>query len=274
MKLSDQDADLFFELMWPLQCFVNKRLQVLPHIETPEAYRRISMEEKLRVREALYANGHLIEAFVQENPYHLPDENLEIVARWTQFVADQFYIERLLKKYAIFISSDNRVYGVLALYDPFQDMFSPKQLPVLVKAVLVPFKDRIVYDGLLQRYRIFFGSGIRSELREVYLAAKQNGRIIESLEPDWKPATQKPGKPAKDWRPELEELLAHAQRLQGGFDQPAVIGPVFKLVRISVQLAYEAVHNPDDLDALWRRLRKASRAVENVEATLRRSASM
>jgi len=272
MKLSDQDADLFFELMWSLQCFVNKRLQVLPHIETPEAYRDISMEEKMRVREALYANSELIETFVQENPYHFSDEKLEIVARWKQFVAGQFYIERLLKKYAIFVSSDNKVYGVLALYDPFQDMFYPEQLPVLVKAVLLPFKGQIVYDGLLQSYSIFFGSGITSELREIYMAAKQNGRIIESLEPDREPAAaQKSRKPARDWRPELDELMANAQRLRAGSDHPPVFGPAFKLVKASVELAHVAVQNPDDLDGLWDCLQKVGRALGSVETALRRS---
>jgi len=272
MKISHQDADLFFELMWSLQCFVNKRLQVLPHRETLDAYRNGSMEERLRVREALYANSELIETFVQENPDHFSDEKLEIVAGWKQFVAGQFYIERLLKKYAIFISSDNKVYGVLALYDPFQDMFYPEQLPVLVKAVLLPFKGQIVYDGLLQSHNIFFGSGITSELREVYMAAKQNGRIIESLEPDRAPTVAPtPGKPARDWRPELDELMASAKTLRAGSDQPPVFGPAFKLIKASVELAHFAVQSPDDLDGLWNCLQKVGRALRSVETTLHRS---
>jgi hypothetical protein len=195
-----------------------------------------------------------------------------MIKKWKQFLAGEFSIERLLKKYAIFISSDNKVYGVLALYDSFQDMFYPEQLPLLVKAVLLPFQGQIIYDGLLQSYNIFFGRGISSELKEVYMAAKQQGRIIESLEPDREPTkAQEPRKPRKDWRPELDELMAKAKALRAGFDQPPVLGPAFSLVKASLELAQVAVQNPDDLDGLWKHLRKVNRALGSVETTLYRS---
>jgi len=272
MKLSKQDAGLFFELMWPLQFFVNRQLQVLPKVRTLEAYIKCSTEEKAQVREAMYGHVELIDAFVQKNPYQFPDEKLEIVAKWQHFVAGEFFIERLLKKYAIFIGPEEIVYGVLALYDTFEDVFYPAQLPVRVKAVLLPFKGEIIYDGLLQTYNVFFGRGISTELKEVYMAAKQNGRIIERLEADIEQAqVQRPHKPLKDWRPELDKLVAKAQRLRGGSGQPPIYSPAFRLVKVSLELTQRAVENPDDLDNLWKCLQKVDRALRSVETTLHRS---
>ena len=270
MLLSKQDADLFFELMWALQYFVKQQLELLPGVKTKEAYFHSSTEEKLQVRNALYDHADLIDAFIKENPPHFSADKLNIIATWKQFVAGDFYLERLLKKYAVFIASDNKVYGVLALYDPFEDIFYKGDLPVLVKAVLLPFKGKIIYDGLLQSYNIYFGRGISSDLKETYMAAKQAGRIIESFDPASKRAP-KPAKPVRDWRLELDQLVATAKKLRGGSGQPPIHSPAFKLVRASVDLAQAAVENPDDLDRLWKSLEKVERASRSVETTLFRA---
>ena len=178
MKLSEQDAGLFFELMGALQVFVNQRLQVLPDVKTLDDYIDLSMEEKMQVREALYENIELIDAFVEENPRQFSQDKLDIVSKWKQFVAGDLFLERMLKKYAIFIASDNKVYGVLALYDAFQDMVHPGALPYRVKAVLLPFKGKIIYDGLLQGYNIYFGRGIST----LWKGLAKVDRAIRSVE--------------------------------------------------------------------------------------------
>jgi len=148
MKLSKQDADCFFTLMWPLQFFVHQRLHILPNVDTLQAYIACPSDLKWQVRQALYENVDLIDAFLQENPQNFSEEQLAIIATWKHYQSGDFYIERLLKTHTIFISSEDKVYAVLALYDSFQDMFHRSQLPVLVKAVLLPFKDKIIYDGI------------------------------------------------------------------------------------------------------------------------------
>ena len=54
-------------------------------------------------------------------------------------------------------------------------------LPVWTETVLLPFKNMIVYDGLLSSYNISFGSGIRRELNESYKDAKQRQGIVTCL---------------------------------------------------------------------------------------------
>ncbi|MFQ5615999.1 MAG: MoaD/ThiS family protein [Anaerolineales bacterium] len=58
----------------------------------------------------------------------------------------------------------------------------PKQrLPILVKTSLLPFRDVITYDGLLNSFPVFFGGGIKSRLRDTYNRLKRREGIIESL---------------------------------------------------------------------------------------------
>lgn len=49
------------------------------------------------------------------------------------------------------------------------------------ETVLLPFKDRIVYDGLLSGYNISFGGGIKRMLNDSYRRAKERQGIVTSL---------------------------------------------------------------------------------------------
>ncbi len=271
MKLTKQDADLFFEIMWALQFFVNQRLNILPGIKTVEQYKELSSQDKLEVRNALFENLDLIEAFVKENPQQLSADKLEIAAKWQNCVVGNFYIERMLKKYTIFISLDDKVYAVLGLYDALQDIIHKSRLPLYVWAVLLPFKGMIIYDGLFQSSNIFFGGNITAELKEVYMTAKHNGEIIESLEPGATPAKQPSTETVtKEWTPVLEEMLTLAKQLRGGGGQPRLNSPAFSLVRASLDLAHSAVSNPQDVDELFKQLNKVGQAARKVENTLYR----
>jgi hypothetical protein len=161
---------------------------------------------------------------------------------------------------------------VLGLYDDFDDLFHKSQLPRLVKAVLLPFKGKIIYDGLLQGYNVFFGSGIRGDLKEVYLTAKQNGRIIESLvAPKPQPITQKSRQPDKDWTADLDALDVKARKLRGGGGQPAVYSPAFSLIKASIEFGQLAVADPTDTDQLWKSFDKIERTLRKLETILYRS---
>jgi parallel beta-helix repeat protein len=67
---------------------------------------------------------------------------------------------RHLKKYTMFIdgSSAANAYGVQGITRLLEEIVSP-YLPIYVKAVLIPFEDRIIYDSLLAPYPIHFGGG-------------------------------------------------------------------------------------------------------------------
>lgn len=273
MKLSSEDVNLFYKLMWPLQFYVHQQLQILPHVDSLETYITCSQEEKMQVRNALYENIGLLEAFVAENPAHLAPDELAIVQNWKRFVAGDFYIERFLKKATIFVESSDppRVYAVLGLKDGLEDVFYGRRPPIWVHAVLLPFKGKIVYDGLLTGYNIYFGSGIRGELKEIYMAAKQNRRIIETLEPERQPPKKKRAsrKPPRDWQPVVDELVKKAEALKRG--QSPVQSPAFSVLKASARLAQAAVHDPDDLDTLWDLGQRVQRALRRLETVLNRA---
>ena len=270
MKLSEQDAKLFFDLMWALQYFVNQKLKILKGVKSFADYAGCSTEVKFEVRKALYADTKLIDSFVQENPQNFPKMKLSVVSNWKNYVNGDFHIERFLKRYTVFIKGAD-VYGVLGLHQGFDELIHRSHLPLYVNTVLLPFKGKIVYDGLFQGYNFHFGAGIKRELKESYMRAKQNNRIIESLEPTQKGTQKKkPSKSLKSWGPELNELAGKAKKLRGSSEHPAIYSPAFSLVKASIEFAQLSVSETAELDHLYKSLRKVERALRRSTLVLNR----
>ena len=93
MRLSKPDAQLFFELSTPLHFFVNQQLHLLSDVHSLDDYIACDTQQQLQVRDALYQNIELIDAFIRQNPNDFPDDKLAIIAEWKHFVAGDFYIE-------------------------------------------------------------------------------------------------------------------------------------------------------------------------------------
>ena len=95
----------------------------------------------------------------------------------------------------------------MARKQPFEELIGP-HLPVLRQTVLLPFKGRIVYDGLLTSYNVSFGPGVRRDLNEDFKTAKDRHGIVTSLPmtatptpakaPKAKPAPKPPPKKERD----------------------------------------------------------------------------
>ncbi len=210
MLLTPQDVGLFFKLHRALMFFVNQRLQVVPDdVASAEAFSSLSPEVRLKVRDAFLQHTDLIQQFVEDNPAHLTDDELDIVRSWRHLVHGKFYVFRQLKKYMVFLSTTDPAfaYGVLALSQPFEELVGP-YLPVLTETVLLPFNGMIVYDGLMSSYRISFGPGIRRSLNDSFKEAKARHGIVTSLPmskeplpakvPKAKPMPKLPSKEQKD----------------------------------------------------------------------------
>ena len=270
MKLSTQDAEHFYELMWPLQFYVNQRLQLAPQLNTIQVYRVAPLEEKAPIRTAVYENRPLVDDFIRENPAQLRSDDLAIIRSWREHaLVGDFFIERFLKKGAIFLGDGEKdVYQVWGLHESLEEMFEGAALPLRVQTVLLPFKGHIIYDGLLSIYRIYFGSGISGGLRESYMAARQNGRIITNLEED--PTPQIINIPTKEWHKLAKDVTTTSSKLKGKRDTP-IQTQAFGVLRASAELVETAVTTPDNHDALWGLFDKVQRALNRLGTTLERA---
>jgi len=183
MKLSKKNKDQFFRLFHSLLIYANLKKGSLKKELEPDDLFHFPLEYLLDMRMTVYNDPEIIDQFVADNPYGLNDDELEIVSNFNNFIRGKFLIVKYLKKYAVVLSQneDGGVpYGVLTLNNSFEDMLGP-YLPVLMKTTLLPFKGKIVYDGVINPYNIRFGSGIRKSFNASFQEAKARHGIVTSL---------------------------------------------------------------------------------------------
>lgn len=184
MSLSSEQAARFYRIWWPLLRYVNAQRQIVPELlERPEKD-AIGVEQAMPIREALWASEDLREAFMEKNPANLTPDDLALVASWRDRIEDEFFILRHLKHHTVFFADKRppQAYAVHGLVSPIEDVVD-WPLPVLVKAVLLPFEDKIIYDSLLAPYAIQFGSGIRRDLTQAYRSVQERAGVLTTLRP-------------------------------------------------------------------------------------------
>lgn len=183
--LPSSEYQLYYKLHFSLLFFVKTKQHILksPDLRSWKDFQdNTTLEQKQKVRDFLYKNISLIDRFIQENPQKFIQAELKMIDSWKHFIQGKFYIIQYLKGQAIFLSTQKteKAYGVKALQDEF-DVILPYDPPILVEAVLLPFKEYIVYDGMLFTTPIIFGAGIRRDLQQSYQEAKARFGIITSL---------------------------------------------------------------------------------------------
>jgi hypothetical protein len=222
-QLSIDEGKLFYKLHSALMFFANERLELVrDELADPQGYTSLPPEARIKIRDAVHAQPDLIDEFVRENLLSFTPEELKIVASWREAVVGKFIIFRYLKNYTVFLTGDSPyiAYGVLALADPFEELVGP-YLPILTDAVLLPFKGKITYDGLLSSYRISFGGGMKRSLNGNYRQAKERLGIVTSLPAGSAPVarakTKKPKRKAA--RPASDEGKPIVEAIVGMTDQ-------------------------------------------------------
>lgn len=207
MKLSKEDAELFYKLNWGLLYHVNKEYPIIKGLNSPDFKGQV-MEDVAELDEKLYSHPELIDSFVRENPFYFSAEELNIIKNWRKLsVKGEFFIFSSGDK-MIFLSSgkEAKVYEAIGIWDEIKDIIPFE--PYMTKAVLLPFKGKIIYSGFLCGYSITFGGGMKKTVTEDFLKAKRKFGIISSLE---QPKTEK--------NESYEELLKfYLKNEKGRFD--------------------------------------------------------
>ncbi|MBI5479078.1 MAG: hypothetical protein HY906_09490 [Deltaproteobacteria bacterium] len=184
MRLADADADRFFAVLRPLLAFVNEQRRIVPR-PVPRADGCLVAQDAAPILDVLWADDSLRDVFIAENPAQLDAEALALARSWDRRRKGTFFVWKHYRKHTLFLA-DDQGFAVLGLYSTFAEML-PGPLPVLVDAVLLPFGDRIISDGLIHMKNMTFGPGIRENLRYRKRQLVANGAIRSSLLPSPKP---------------------------------------------------------------------------------------
>ena len=154
MILSDEQCDRFFDAMDALLTYVNNRFQVVRNLSFEERSMMADAQISLVAHE-LWDNVSIIDDFVAENPYGFSQQYLNTVQAWKCALPGYFKVVRYLNDQAVFINEAG-VFCVNGVTTEIKDEIGP--VPAYVEATLLPFDDRIIYDGFLMAFDVPEGS--------------------------------------------------------------------------------------------------------------------
>ncbi len=180
MNLNEQEYQQFLDANHSLILYAGKSKKLLNQSLNLTDFRiKITKELAVNCADAFYENPNMLVSFLKENPDQLSPDSLAVAKEFKHFVKGSFFVYKYLKDYTIFIK-DEKLYGVYGLSDPFYHFFG-KHLPTYVDTVLLPYKDKITFYGILKGGSIRLGSGYKRSLNQVYKEAKAKYGIITSL---------------------------------------------------------------------------------------------
>lgn len=166
--------DAHFRLLYYCYCKKNERGKNLSF----EQFTKKPFEAKLEARNYLLDNIYLLNEYLTNNE-QITISDRGILVGFNRNITGKFIIVKQLKSNAIFLNIESgSFYAVLALWDPFLEILD--SIPVLVQATLLPFKEKIIYDGFLARQALI-GKNMEKSLLAEYREAKAKNLIIKSI---------------------------------------------------------------------------------------------
>lgn len=89
------------------------------------------------------------------------------------------YLKKYRNGYVLMNVQDNTYYQVLALTTPLEHVVHEYSV---IETAIVPFKDQLLCDGLIQHQGMFIGKNMSKELRDGYWDAKRSGELVVLLD--------------------------------------------------------------------------------------------
>lgn len=179
MKLGKKDYEKYLEIHSSMIYYVGKRDNLLADEVNYEEFMKMSVPEKYEIRNSLYSDLNNFNDYIDANKSTLSKEDIEIIRGFKNLEQGTFRVMKYTKKYTLFFG-EKYVYGVLALNDSIDELLGDIT-PQLVEAVLLPFNDKIIYDGMLSKFPIHIGKGLSKSIKSDFLLSKRKYGIVEQL---------------------------------------------------------------------------------------------
>jgi|GEM_PF-743316 len=205
MTLTQAELDQFYKIQPMLFAYANQLNTFTKKFEGVEEFFDIELKEKVTIRDWIYQEkAWFIDEFIEKHRERLNSDDIEVARSWKDQIKDRFYLLKQLKKYVKILTIDHdnnisRAYGVYALTLPFDEFF---EIPTTIETVLLPYKDKITYDGFMFQSNLYIGGSLRQSLNETLKVTEAQSGLITTL-----PYIQTDDK-------QVEKLLAYYAKTQ------------------------------------------------------------
>lgn len=165
--LSKADAKLFYKIYFALLEFTNKKYQINKNVKIYKQ-KEINPYEINEIINKYWENKEKVTLeFCVANPYKFNKEELALASEFKKGIRGIYIIAKYEKEYTAFMTTD-KVYMVKGINDNLDNIISYKKLPSTVITAIIPFKGKLIYDGLLSELGIKMGNSFDEMIDEEY----------------------------------------------------------------------------------------------------------
>ncbi|AEF82280.1 hypothetical protein [Leadbettera azotonutricia] len=179
MHLSKEENNIYFKNWLDILAFVNDKYQIVKKFGHPKKGEDINLNHVDEIKTKLWENTKIIDEYIKINK-KLSDDDIYLLKSWKKRITGKFIILKQLKNYCIFLDEkQENVYGIIGLSNSIAEYLP--FIPVYIETTLMPFKDRIAYDGILKITEVQIGKNMAQSFTEEYKRIKEEKGIITEL---------------------------------------------------------------------------------------------
>ena len=140
----------------------------------------LELKAKFECRQRFMKNPELLNDYLSQHFDDFETGRIKILEGLRKMISVNFFILKYLKHHAVCMDlKTSKAYLVKALTDRFDKLV--RGTPKKVKATILPYKDKIIYDGFLESYRFRIGKVYKKNLNMLYKNAKEKNELISDI---------------------------------------------------------------------------------------------
>ncbi|MDR0548586.1 MAG: hypothetical protein LBI10_04140 [Deltaproteobacteria bacterium] len=187
MKLSKKELNLFYSIWLPLLYGINLKNMFCPELPIldPNHFNPFIFQQLRIIREKIWDEPQLIDEFLADPglcSFNVEERKIVLDIR-EHFIKKSFILIEHQKNYSLLMTNDDeptRLFGVLGLSSSIKSAVR-LPLPVLITTVLFPFRDKIVYDGIIEIHSERYSAEELASIQARFFDAKNKIGITETL---------------------------------------------------------------------------------------------
>lgn len=178
-SLDENDTALFYDIYLALLEYTNKKYKIVKGLKKIYHRSHLEPEKMAKIRNFLFDHRNIIDDFIKKNPFQFDEEKLALIKDFKYAVKGMGIIIKYEADYTVISMQDDNFYAILGLTTNIDEVIPNEQLPYPVQITLLPWRNKIIYDGLLESYAIQVGKNMKKMIAEELA----NHHLITSIKP-------------------------------------------------------------------------------------------
>lgn len=174
--VSRTDAKFFYKIYFGLLDFTNNKYKINTKLKI---YNKLGLNpyELKDIVEKFWENKDaILLEFCMANPYKFNKEELNVASQFKKGFRNLVIIAKFEKEYTA-VMHKNKTYMIKGLNDNIDNVISYENLPLPVMTSIIPFKNVLIYDGLLMELGIRMGGSFEKVIEKEYLESMKYYRL-------------------------------------------------------------------------------------------------